>query len=821
MLSAVNSLSDEFSDPATLTDWLRINETEGWNADQLDEWDIGLTREGQMSLVPNTVTWFQDYRGPLVYKEVTGDFVITSRVEITDRDDVGGSDDDNVPSNGAFSLGGVMIRTPREISSPADWSPGSMTDDGTNNGENYVFLSIGHGAGESDNGFTLEVKTTRNSDSQLELTPIGPDANTIVIQTARIGSSIITLYQLPGEDWQVHRRYTRGDMPDTLQVGLVSYTDYGKVSTYSPLYHNGNRLGPEFDPSPGVPFNPDVSAGFDYARFAAPDVPVELVGVDLVNNATDQQLLDFLGGHANNAPGAGEDQVPDVADQIMARSEGALLISLPETLDGHSVTYEAEVIQNIAADLQASENLTVFRDDFGLNWGGLNEKWLLGQNGYVYVLPDGGVWLWNGSFESSLSIAHVSSAYYESPQLLIDATSLDVSVSFLPDSTLMVDPGDLYVGDFSVRLTHLAPTNSGSQEFMVSVINQAPQLSTLNDVEMLVGQSGLVVDIPAADGDGDPLIFEVYVAGGLPAQLLTDHGLYDAGLDNYSLNWGGQNEKWLQGSEGWYFLLPGGSLNRWEGSFDGSVELGIPGAAFYDDPQLLLNAVAPDVSVEVIGSQLVIDAGSQSGEFEIEVSVSDGFDSDSDSFLLNVTNQLPELAIADQAAMIEETLVLELPSSDGDGQGVVYSVEVLGTLEQQLDQQHDFWSEGEYFTDWGGQNEKWIRDSENEWFYLLNDGSLHRWTGSFAGSEFVAQLGIAVYEDPELLTDPLETELAAAFVDNFLEIQTGGIPATVTLRVTASDGFESVSELFDVTIQNAAGMMDVDMVFEDWGAAVI
>ena len=52
MLSAINAFSDEFDDPSTLTDWQRINETEGWNADQLAEWNIGTTRPNQMTLIP-------------------------------------------------------------------------------------------------------------------------------------------------------------------------------------------------------------------------------------------------------------------------------------------------------------------------------------------------------------------------------------------------------------------------------------------------------------------------------------------------------------------------------------------------------------------------------------------------------------------------------------------------------------------------------------------------------------------------------------------------------------------------------------------------
>lgn len=818
LLSAVNGLSDEFDDPATLTQWQRIHETEGWNADQLDQWDIGTTRDGQMSLVPNTVSWYQDYRGPLVFKEVTGDFVVTTRLEITDRDEIGGSDDDDVPSDGSFSLGGVMIRTPRDISSPADWVPGTMADDGTNTGENYVFLSMGHGAGTSSNGFTLEVKTTRNSDSQLELTPLEGAANSIIIQTARIGNSVITLYQRPGEQWHVHRRFTRDDMPQTLQVGLVSYSDYGKVSTYSPLYHNGHRLGPEFNPSPAVPFNPDVSVGFDYARFVTPEIPAELQGVDLVNDASAQQLLSFLGDMANQDPADGGEQVPEMGDQVMNRSDDLLSLSLPATLGGQDVSYSPEVIENLAAELQSTENLTVFRDDFGLNWGGMNEKWLQSDGGYVYLLPGGEVWQWNGSFASSTPLVRLNGDYYDDPLQLVQAVAIDVSVMIDATSDLQIDPDSDFAGQFSVRLTHNSPTDSGVQDFSVTVLNQAPQLSPLADVSMTVGQTGLPVDITATDADGDLLSFEVTVEGSLAAQLSQEHGLFDGGLDNYSLNWGGQQEKWLRGDAGWYYLLPDGSLYHWEGSFASSTLLGVPGADYYDDPQQLLNAVAPDASVTVIDGQLVIDAGTQTGEFTVTVMASDGFDVTSQSFLLSVGNTLPQLSLEDLEATVGQTLQLEFLFVDVDGHALDYAVSILGTVEQQLDESHGFWTNGEYFSNWGGQNEKWIRDLAGDWFYLLPVGSVHRWTGSFESSELIAQLNPATYTDPALLTDPVAADVTAEFAASTLNIHSGTVPARVVVQVSVTDGYATVAQAFEIDIQPAAGLEDVDSLFEDWGA---
>ncbi len=281
-------LSDEFADASSQSAWIRINETEGWNADQLQVWDVNETQPGRMVMQPNTVVWYENYRGPMAYKEVTGDFVITTEVHITDRDDVGQSDPDDVPDDAHFSLGGVMIRSPRDLTNaPVEWTPG---------GENYVFLSLGHG---TDGNFTYEVKTTQDSVSNLELTPT--NTNTATLQIARIGNSVITLRREPGQDWIVHDRFTRTDMPESLQVGLVSYTDWTKANDFTPFFHNGNVLQPGVapDPTPGESFDPDLVAGYEYARFARPEVPAALEGVDLVGAATDAQLLSFLGDTPN------------------------------------------------------------------------------------------------------------------------------------------------------------------------------------------------------------------------------------------------------------------------------------------------------------------------------------------------------------------------------------------------------------------------------------------------------------------------------------------------------------------------------------------
>src|SRR5262249_36481254 len=206
---------------------------------------------------------------------VDGDFLVTTDVEVSQRGGTGAP-------RSTFSLGGLMVRAPRAIT-PATWTPG---------GENYVFLSAG--AGDTAGAVQLEVQTTLSSVSTLSVTP---GASHVTLRVARIGPYVITLRQLPGGAWTVHRRFTRADLPSTLQVGLTSYTDYPTCAAYTPFDHNRTVIHSG---------HPDLVAAFDYLRFARPHTPANVLGRNLADPAdvSDDVLLAFLGAAADGPPPA-------------------------------------------------------------------------------------------------------------------------------------------------------------------------------------------------------------------------------------------------------------------------------------------------------------------------------------------------------------------------------------------------------------------------------------------------------------------------------------------------------------------------------------
>lgn len=109
-------LSDDFEGGTLDPAWRRAYRDEGWLNDQLFRLEIV---DGQLVVEPRSTAWFQDLRGPLVFRLVTGNFMVTTRVTVTGRD--GSSFPQEPPS-----LGGVMARVPRDIT-PNTWVPGERT----------------------------------------------------------------------------------------------------------------------------------------------------------------------------------------------------------------------------------------------------------------------------------------------------------------------------------------------------------------------------------------------------------------------------------------------------------------------------------------------------------------------------------------------------------------------------------------------------------------------------------------------------------------------------------------------------------------------
>jgi hypothetical protein len=220
---SAEDLSDTFDDPKTLKNW-KILEVQGRKMDLYEKIDIGQSRKGWLTIVPRRSRgWYQETMGPMVYKEVEGDFLIETRVMTRSR-----SAKDQAPQ-ATYNSGGLIVRNP--ASGPRQ--------------QNWVVVNVG----KQDPNTGTEVKTTVNSASQLELQEGTHSGD---LRLARIGTTIYCLSKLEGKtEWTLIKEFNRRDLPKRVQVGLMANA-WGDAG--------------------------DAIAEYDYVRFSVPKQQSDLTG---------------------------------------------------------------------------------------------------------------------------------------------------------------------------------------------------------------------------------------------------------------------------------------------------------------------------------------------------------------------------------------------------------------------------------------------------------------------------------------------------------------------------------------------------------------
>lgn len=152
---------------------------------------------GALHLAPRPFAlWFDRERGPLVYQPVDGDFRATARVRARRR----AAPDE--PPDQLVHLGGLMARDP--VTPPED----------------YVFIVVGRDIDD----LSVETKTTVAGRSAYTGPP-WPDSDA-ALRICRLGDTF-RLYKRPidGGEWILADTFDRPDLPATLQVGAIAYTN--------------------------------------------------------------------------------------------------------------------------------------------------------------------------------------------------------------------------------------------------------------------------------------------------------------------------------------------------------------------------------------------------------------------------------------------------------------------------------------------------------------------------------------------------------------------------------------------------------------------
>ena len=195
--------SDEFEDAATLSNWTAL----GSNATTASTIDIDTSEDGKLVIVPTVLNhngWYNSSIGPYLYKEVTGDFIVTSHII------AGNVADHNAPPTGTYNSAGFIVRD------PASTTPQM---------QNWIMYNLGAQVydNEAEHSLATEAKTTINSTSVLTLRPTASaTSNAGQLTLCRSGSTFYAFKWMDDEaGWLLEETLVRPDLPATLQVGTV------------------------------------------------------------------------------------------------------------------------------------------------------------------------------------------------------------------------------------------------------------------------------------------------------------------------------------------------------------------------------------------------------------------------------------------------------------------------------------------------------------------------------------------------------------------------------------------------------------------------
>jgi len=103
-------------------------------------------------VVPQSGAWWAGYHGVYFFKEVKGDFAITTRVKVTGKS---GGDPAKM-----WTISGLLVRAPASSKIPREQRK-----------ENWIYLMTGRGPGE---GRVIDAKSTLESNNAWDITPAQP-----------------------------------------------------------------------------------------------------------------------------------------------------------------------------------------------------------------------------------------------------------------------------------------------------------------------------------------------------------------------------------------------------------------------------------------------------------------------------------------------------------------------------------------------------------------------------------------------------------------------------------------------------------------------
>ena len=232
-LKTVNELSDEFENLTSISNWKVFNIEENL-PNKIKNININETEKGCLFIEPYTSCWYAGYNGIYLFKDIEGDFIISTKLKIEGKKD-------ELPMN-KWSIAGLLIRQAIDTT----FSQNEKL-------ENWVYINTGRG---KEPEWVIDSKYTINSKSTFINTKSKSDW--IELRIVRIHSLFITMYKFPNEKWTIYQKYLLDKLPNKLQSGI-------NVSANATFAFN--KPFAEFNTTNYDSIDTDMKVKVDYVRY--------------------------------------------------------------------------------------------------------------------------------------------------------------------------------------------------------------------------------------------------------------------------------------------------------------------------------------------------------------------------------------------------------------------------------------------------------------------------------------------------------------------------------------------------------------------------
>ena len=249
----------------------------------------------------------------------------------------------------------------------------------------------------------------------------------------------------------------------------------------------------------------------------------------------------------------------------------------------------------------------------------------------------------------------------------------------------------------------------------------------------------------------------------------------DLGLrfsQSYYQNYAGFNEKWMQGDSSWYFITPDGSLYRAKDNSNLALNplIGQLDASYYANPALLHEAQVTGVMLDQQMLTQVTNLGLHlHGSYYVNwggLGEKWVYSSTNQGYFITPNGTLYQWAGGNGVA--GSTVIGNIGSKFHTDPGLLQDPTQLGSFSlqaaSQLNQSLDLRYGGSYSLNWGGWNEKWIRGTGNNWYFITPSGGFYQWSGGtgLANSQLLATFDTSYYAVPARLHDAIAPVSASA-----------------------------------------------------------